>query len=316
MSNPSPHEPVYRIGTVSRLTGIPAVTLRMWERRYSVVQPNRTEGRNRLYTRDDIGRLALIKRLVDDGNAISTVASLSLKQLQERIRLHSAPNQASPYRLAVVGTALPMRLDNRHHELQGLEVVGVFRDIKQLVEAMPELRPQIVVLEYPTIDDQTVNDIDRLVKRFELRRVVVIYGFGRRDVVKRLDNQTTSSLRAPIGLGDLRRACIDEPKGENPQRLHLKPETPPPEEIPPRRYSDESLARLAALPNSIHCECPQHLAELLFSLTAFETYSQECKNRHPDDAVLHAYLHVTTARARAMMETALFKVLEAEGIRE
>ena len=75
----------YRIGAVSRLTGIPQDTIRVWERRYNVVRPQRSEGGDRLYSRDDITRLTLIRRLVDAGNAIGTVARLSLKQLQKRL---------------------------------------------------------------------------------------------------------------------------------------------------------------------------------------------------------------------------------------
>jgi hypothetical protein len=50
------------------------------------------------------------------------------------------------------------------------------------------------------------------------------------------------------------------------------------------------------------------------SLSAFEAYSQECENRSPDDAALHAYLHAATAHARATLEAALARVIEAEGI--
>ena len=78
-------DPAYRIGAVSRLTGIAADTLRVWERRYGVVEPRRSEKGGRLYTKDDIGRLALIKRLVDAGHAIGSIANLSLDQLEERL---------------------------------------------------------------------------------------------------------------------------------------------------------------------------------------------------------------------------------------
>ena len=49
-------------------------------------------------------------------------------------------------------------------------------------------------------------------------------------------------------------------------------------------------------------------------LVAFESYSAECENRSSEDAALHAYLHATTAQARAMLEDALTRVVEAEGI--
>ncbi len=88
MSDQSVSDPgkTYRIGAVSRLTGVPADTLRVWERRYHVVTPIRSEAGTRLYGSEDVGRLTLIKRLVDRGDAISSVANLSLTELRERMR--------------------------------------------------------------------------------------------------------------------------------------------------------------------------------------------------------------------------------------
>ncbi len=48
----------YSIGEFARLCGIPATTLRAWQRRYGLLKPMRTEGGHRLYSDDDI-QLAL-----------------------------------------------------------------------------------------------------------------------------------------------------------------------------------------------------------------------------------------------------------------
>ena len=88
----------------------------------------------------------------------------------------------------------------------------------------------------------------------------------------------------------------------------------PGESASPRRYSDEDLARLAALSSTIKCECPRHLAELITSLSAFEQYSSECESRNLKDAELHAYLCATAAQGRHMFEKALGHVIEAENI--
>jgi hypothetical protein len=86
------------------------------------------------------------------------------------------------------------------------------------------------------------------------------------------------------------------------------------EEPPARRYDNHQLARAATTSTAIKCECPHHLADLILSLCHFEEYSARCENRNRDDAALHAYLHVTTAKARNLMEQALQKVIEVEGI--
>ena len=54
--------------------------------------------------------------------------------------------------------------------------------------------------------------------------------------------------------------------------------------------------------------------DLIYKLNAFEVYSSECEERDDRDAAVHAYLYKMTAQARFIMETALGKVVEMEGI--
>ncbi|MGD8869099.1 MAG: MerR family transcriptional regulator [Gemmatimonadales bacterium] len=69
------------IQVVVRRTGLTADVLRAWERRYSVVEPGRSEGGRRLYSDDDIERLRLLRRATRGGRRISNVAPLSLEAL-------------------------------------------------------------------------------------------------------------------------------------------------------------------------------------------------------------------------------------------
>lgn len=63
----------YPIRTVSTLTGVNAITLRAWERRYGLVKPARTDSGHRVYTRTDIDNIHRIVALLDKGVAISQV---------------------------------------------------------------------------------------------------------------------------------------------------------------------------------------------------------------------------------------------------
>ena len=69
-------EPLYRIGTVARLAGISTHALRVWERRYGVPAPARSEGGARLYSEAEVARLRLLKRAVDRGHPIGQLVSL------------------------------------------------------------------------------------------------------------------------------------------------------------------------------------------------------------------------------------------------
>jgi methanogenic corrinoid protein MtbC1 len=61
------HGGLMGIGAVERETGILKETLRMWERRYGFPQPCRTAAGDRAYKTDDIAKLRLLKRLLDQG---------------------------------------------------------------------------------------------------------------------------------------------------------------------------------------------------------------------------------------------------------
>lgn len=73
-------EPKYTIKTVCVQTGIRAVTLRAWERRYELLSPHRSENRYRLYSDRDVAILRWVKNRVDNGMSISSTVN-ELKSL-------------------------------------------------------------------------------------------------------------------------------------------------------------------------------------------------------------------------------------------
>ncbi len=75
-------EPHYPIRTAARLTSLSVDTLRAWERRYQAVTPERTN-RGRLYTKDNIAKLILLRRLVEQGYTIGQIAPLGPADLQD-----------------------------------------------------------------------------------------------------------------------------------------------------------------------------------------------------------------------------------------
>ncbi len=61
----------WRIKTVVERTGVPAETLRSWERRYKVLRPARSKSGYRQYSDDDVALVQRLKGLVDSGLSIS-----------------------------------------------------------------------------------------------------------------------------------------------------------------------------------------------------------------------------------------------------
>ncbi|WP_194435822.1 MerR family transcriptional regulator [Vibrio fluminensis] len=67
---------LYAIREVSELTGIKPVTLRAWQRRYNIIQPERTEKGHRLYTQQHIAQIQTIQGWLEKGVAIGKVKAL------------------------------------------------------------------------------------------------------------------------------------------------------------------------------------------------------------------------------------------------
>jgi CheY-like chemotaxis protein len=59
--------PIYSIGAVERMLGIPAATVRNWEERYKLVNPERSGGGHRLYTRAQVEQLRFVKERLELG---------------------------------------------------------------------------------------------------------------------------------------------------------------------------------------------------------------------------------------------------------
>ena len=58
-------EPCYVISVAARLVGLHAQSLRHYER-IGLIQPSRSNGRQRLYSQSDVARLRHIQRLIQD----------------------------------------------------------------------------------------------------------------------------------------------------------------------------------------------------------------------------------------------------------
>lgn len=312
-------EPTFRIGAVSRLTSVAPGTLRVWERRYGTVIPFRSETGTRLYSQDDVGRLVLLKALVDRGNAISSVANLSKAELEERVRGAALPQVAhgpdGNCRVLVLSASLAGRLGQEESVSDQVEIVGLYGAQEERPKQPPELKPDVLVLEFATIQPEQIREIGALLLRAGAARAIVVYNFAARATLDRLESPRIIPIRGPVNPAELRRWI---------RVLHGRPIQPPSllgdagvdisGPLPSRRFDDATLAKIAAASVTVRCECPHHLVDLISNLSAFETYSGECEVLNIDDAALHAFLHSATAQARALLETALARVIEADDI--
>ena len=313
----------YRIGAVSRMTGISPDALRIWERRYAAVSPQRSPGGGRLYSSQDVARLRLMKQLVDAGDAIGEVATLDLDALQGRTveaqRLPSAPrvlSEAEACRVLLVGESLAREIQLAGDSLRGITPVARYADIADFEARAGDAQADVLVIEQTTLHEDTAKRVLDWLSRAKAVHAVVVYRYASTEAVRRLPASKCSVLRAPIDAGTLQAHCASMMHTASILSTAAAADgAGVAQPAPPRRYDDETLSRLATLSSTVKCECPKHLAELIASLSGFERYSAECESRSPRDAALHAYLHATASQARHMVEDALDHVIEIEDIK-
>jgi DNA-binding transcriptional MerR regulator len=322
----------HRSGAVARMLRMPVATLRVWERRYGLTQPELSPSGQRLYSADDVRRLALVKQLTDLGHAIGSLAPLDMSQLQRVASTHahalaatqkgerSVAAHLSPvraWRLAVIGAALGARLQRPallRRLGQPVVLLGPFDDAAQAAAALRGSQVDALLIHEPQLHEGWLASIDAAAPAFAGVPKAVLYGFAADPVCEALATAGTALLREPQPdavvaqwLRSLSMLATAPQPAADKLTLSIEP-------VPPRRWDDAALADFAGLSSTIACECPRHVAELLMQLSQFEAYSAECEHRSLADAELHAYLGRVTAASRARFEAALEHVALHEGL--
>ena len=324
---------LHRSGAVARMLQMPVATLRVWERRYGLTQSPRTPGGQRLYSADDVRRLALIKQLTDLGHAIGSLTPLDMAQLQRVSSTHtqalaahrshgrSDVSQAPPqqaWRLAVIGTALQARLQ-RPALLRRLGrpvvLLGPFDDIAQAAATLSGSHLDALLFHEPQLHEAWLAAINAAAPEFAGVPKAVLYSYAADPVCEALASAGTALLREPQPdavvaqwLNSLSSRAVT---AALPAEAQAGAEG---ESVAARRWDDAALTGFANQSPTIACECPRHVAELLMQLSHFEAYSAECEHRNAADAELHAYLRRVAAASRARFEAALEHVALYEGL--
>jgi DNA-binding transcriptional MerR regulator len=310
---------------------MPVATLRVWERRYGVTQPMLSASGQRLYSADDVRRLALLKQLTELGHAIGSLARLDMPQLQQVASTHAnavaarhtedqrydKPLPSHPWRVAVIGTALAQRM--RRPALLRLlsrpvQLLGPFADAAQAASALQGAPIDALLVHEPRLHDGWLAALQAAAPALAAAPKAVLYRYAAEPTCAALAAADTALLREPQNdtvLGQWLQGVLRAVPQARPAARDPEQQLPP---VPPRRWDDAALAEFAGRSSTIACECPLHVTELLMQLSHFEAYSAECRNRNAADAELHAYLQQVAATSRARFEAALEYVALHEGL--
>jgi len=312
--------PLYRIGVVSKTTGIPVSTLRIWETRYGAFSPVKTPGKQRLYEDQDVSKALMLKQLSQAGHTISTIAPLELAALR-RMSSHSHKSPTNTVAtgrvvsLGVVGLSLANRMESQkfalHLKHNRIQVNDVWVDLAAAGSADLQNPPQVLLIKVNSLNAQVHAAIQALVRKHQFAQTIVIYHFAPEAVIQAMKFSGLMVRREPISdteLAELLQSLlfVDTARA---QEFGTAGSV-----ISSRKYSEATLSRVASISTNVLCECPRHVAELISQLASFEEYSQDCLNNKAEDAHLHAYLTSISGSARALFENALEKIAALEGI--
>lgn len=140
--------PVYSIGAVAQMLGIPPATLRTWEERYGLLVPERSPGGHRVYSRDQVEQLRFVKAQLDSGMSPADAHRL----LDERVAAGTvslgAPELAETRLLILLADRDPHAAGLAEYFLrtEGYEVVAAL-DAAEAARKFDELAPSMIVID-------------------------------------------------------------------------------------------------------------------------------------------------------------------------
>lgn len=321
MSNPV-QDHSFRSGVAARLAGIPVETLRVWERRYKISGAKSQGASQRLYSRADIHRLTLLKRLVDLGQSIGTLSQMESGALESMQNTLLGLSRNLPedllnktIQVGLIGATLACESLRAAITTSNLSIGFFAQGLEQTKTQAITGSVDILLVEIPTIMETSVSDIDQLSKTLDAKKIILFYRFAPNTIIRQLRLKGCSVVRTPVDAHEviaLCRSILSQPAAQGaPKTRNANEDTP---QGSPPAFSEASLARFTQMKSSVYCECPSQLAELLLSVTAFEHYSAQCANKSPSDAALHQSLETAAADARRSLEQALKILVEAEGL--
>lgn len=167
MSNSAHKEILLNIAAVERDTGLAKDTLRVWERRYGFPSPDRDEHGNRLYSAEDVEKLRVIRRLLDQGRRPAALIRASTAELLAQLDEQTPRPETSTSPVDEADFLQLVKL-HRHQELratlqQALLKQGLQRFVSETVSALNKavghawMRGEVAVPEEHLYSEQVQN---------------------------------------------------------------------------------------------------------------------------------------------------------------
>ena len=191
-----PDRPVYSIGALTRMLGIPAATLRTWEERYGVVIPERNPHGHRLYSRLQVEQLRFVGDRLADGLSISDAYRLLRDRVSSGTPLDPAGVPDGGGMLVLVAEQDPYTADLADYFLRAEGYgVSVVSTAEQAMIEVARTAPDLAVIDLLVSGARGLWLCAQLRKQFDIP-VVVISALDLRDDA--LEAGAAAFLRKPL----------------------------------------------------------------------------------------------------------------------
>ena len=155
----------FSIKNLENLSGIKAHTLRIWEKRYNLLEPERTDTNIRRYSLNSLKRLLNVTLLYNHGFKISKIASLNEEEIPELVRsiaLKSNSEQVAinAFKLSMINFDYDLFDTNYNEILQHHDFQYVFLNV-----FMPLMRELGILWQTGAISPSHEHFITNLIKQ-------------------------------------------------------------------------------------------------------------------------------------------------------
>lgn len=127
--------PLHAIKMVARRTGLSAHVIRIWEKRYGAVKPERTDTNRRLYSEEQVERLNLLRHITHEGHSIGNIAKLPTEKLRKLATESANPSSNTP-REAIGQIPAPSFLEECVTAVKTLDSRGLDAALKRAETAL------------------------------------------------------------------------------------------------------------------------------------------------------------------------------------
>ncbi|GAB3526744.1 MerR family transcriptional regulator [Pontibacter brevis] len=182
----------YTIKELEHLSGIKAHTIRIWEQRYNILNPKRTDTNIRYYDDADLKSLLNISLLNERGYKISKIAQMEPEQIVKKVtQLCDAPCECSHHVSALVSAMVDMDEVKFEKQLSTATLqLGLHQAMEQVI--YPFLHKIGILWQTNNITPAHEHFVSNLIRQ---KLIVAIDG----QVLRRKENSPTYLLYLPEG---------------------------------------------------------------------------------------------------------------------